>query len=304
MSFYREIQSLKAQIVDTQRLLAMVADHPLMSESLSIKLRLLEEKLQALPNESFEPSVQLLFSGNAVHGSHGIKSSFISKALAPFQEMIKTQVALHSFGSIGTRGRVKNKKSSELYLTALPTGSFGVELTQLKSEDLFGDVNISNAMKDVMKIIESTAHSDASFEQIVGSTPKRNLSSLKSFLKNVSEEKSILKIESGEMSVDLPKEKVEEAYHRVASTVNNEQEIFIAGVFRGMLLDSGRFEIQTEDGKKISGFIREGLTEEQLVAFDQNFLNRNCLIHLKVHKISFKTGNQKTDYELLDIQPQ
>lgn len=302
MSLYRKIQSIRAQVVDTQRLLEMVLDHPLMSEGLAERLNLLQQELAQLPKESFEPRVQLLFSGNAVVGSQGIKSIFVSKTISPFQEMVKTQVSLVRFGRVGKRGQARKGVNTELYLTALPMGSFGVELSQLESNDLFDSIDVSKAMKEVMTLVVNSATDDATFEASIENTPKRNLANLKKFLHEIVDENSILKMESGELGVELPKEKIAEAFQRVSSAIDEEHEEIINGIFRGLLLDSGKFEIQDEEGKRISGFISENLEEEQLIEYDKSFLNANCVIHLRVHKTKFKTGNEKTDYELLEIR--
>lgn len=302
MSLYRHIQSIKAQIIDTERLVEMVLDHPLMSEGLKERINLLRQELESLPKESFEPRVQLMFSGNAVIGSQGIKSTFVTKTIAPFQEMVKTQVALVRFGKVGKRGQAKKGANTELYLTALPVGSFGVELSQLETNDLFDSMDISNAMKQVMTLIVNTATDDESFESTIEKTPKRNLSSLKRFLQEIVDEKSVLKMESGEFAIELTIEKIVEAYQRVASTIDEENEVFIKGVFRGLLLDSGKFEIQDEEGKKISGFLSEDISEEQLIDYDKTFLNQTCVIHFRIHKTKFKTGNVKIDYELLELK--
>lgn len=304
MSLYRKIQSIKAQIVDTERLLEMVLDHPLMSEGLAERLSLLKQELESLPKESFEPRIQLLFSGNAVVGSQGIKSTFVSKTLTPFQEMVKTQVALVRFGKVGKRGQAKKGANTELYLTALPVGSFGVELSQLESNDLFDSMDVSKAMKDVMTLVVNSATDDETFEASIEQTPKRNLTNLKKFLQEITDENSVLKMESGELGIELPKEKIVEAFQRVSATIDEETELIIKGIFRGLLLDSGKFEIQDEEGKRISGFISEEIEEDQLVEYDKTFLNSNCIIHLRVHKTKFKTGNEKTDYELLEIRPE
>lgn len=302
MSLYRKIQGIKAQIVDTQRLLEMVLDHPLMSEGLEERLNLLKQELESLPKESFEPKIQLLFSGRAVMGSQGIKSTFVSRTLTPFQEMVKTQVALVRFGKVGKRGQARKGANTELYLTALPVGSFGVELSQLESNDLFDSMDVSKAMKDVMTLVVNSAEDDETFESSIEQTPKRNLSNLKKFLHEIVDENSVLKMESGEFGIELAKEKIVEAYQRVSSTVDEESELIVNGVFRGLLLDSGKFEIQDEEGKRISGFISENISEDQLIEYDKTFLNSNCIIHLRVHKTKFKTGNEKMDYELLEIR--
>lgn len=302
MNLFRKIEQLKAQILDTERMLEMVIDHPLMAEGFKEKISELKNELEKIPKEAFEPKVQLLFSGNSVIGSQGIKSSFVAKTVNPFQEMVKTQVALVRFGRVGKRGRAKKGASTDLYLTALPIGSFGVELSQLETVDLFDSIDVSNAIKQVMNIIQSSTIDDESFEKIISEVPKRNLTNLKKLLEEVAENNSILKMESNEIGIQISEQKVKEAYIRVAQTIDIENEFIIEGVFRGLLLDSGRFEIQDADGKKFSGFISPDLSEEELIFYDQSFLNKTCQITLKEHKTTFKTGNEKTEYELIEIK--
>ncbi len=302
MCLYSYIQNLKAQIVDTERLLEMVLDHPLMSESLTEKLNNLRNELQSLPKESHEPKVQLLFSGNAVIGSKGIKSKFISNTISPFQEMVKTQASIVRFGNVGKRGQTKKAANTDLYLTALPVGSFGVELSQLQSNDLFDSLDVSNAMKQVMTLISNTTVDDKTFETTIEQTPNRILSNLKKFFHEISEERSILKMECGELGFEIPLEKINEGYIRVSSTIVEEEEIIINGIFRGLLLDSGRFEIQDETGMKISGFIGEDINEEELIEYHRKYLNNQCKIYLKKRRTTFGTGKEKFEYELLEIR--
>src|SRR5690606_17007352 len=160
MNLFRKIEQLKDQILDTERMLEMVIDHPLMAESFKEKMNELRGELDKIPKEAFEPKVQLLFSGNSVVGSQGIKSSFVARTVTPFQEMVKTQATLVRFGRVGRRGRAKKGASTDLYLTALPVGSFGVELSQLETADLFDSIDVSNAIKQVMDIINSSAKDD------------------------------------------------------------------------------------------------------------------------------------------------
>lgn len=301
MSLYRDREKLKAQLIDSERMLEMVLEHPLMSLGLKEKILSLKTKIEALPNKSFEPKIQLLFSGKGVFGSQGIKSSFVSKTVNPIQEMVKTQAALVRFGRVGKRGKAKKAANSDLYLTALPVGSFGVELSQLETSDLFDSIDVSNAIKQVIGLISSCATDDATFEKAITTVPRRNLNNLKRFLEEIVEHESVLKVESNELGLNLDESTVKEAYERVSSTTDVESETIILGVFRGILLDSGKFEMYDEQRKKISGFISESLDEDQLVNFDRNFLNEECQIHLKVHKTTFKTGNEKIEYELLDI---
>jgi len=301
MSLFRKIERIKVQIIETERLLEMVVEHPLMAEGLIEKLNYLRNQLESLPKESLEPKIQLLFSGNAVRGSQGIKSSFISNTLKPLQEMIKTQAALVRFGRVGQRGVTKKGPKTELFLTALPVGSFGVELSHLDSIELFEGEEVSNAMKQVMELVNNASIDDETFENAIENSPKRNLNNLKKFLKEISEEKSILKMECGELGIEVSQDKVNEAFQRVAETIDEQEEIIILGIFRGILLDSGKFEIQGSEGEKISGFISQDLDEDESINYDREFLNRQCKIHLQIHRTKFKTGNEKLNYELLGI---
>ncbi len=301
MSLYSEIEKLKSQIIDTERMLALVSDHPLMSLSLSEKLESLKERLSSLPTDLIEPKIRLLFSGNAVKGSMGIKSKFLSKTVKPIQELIKTQSALVRFGSVASRGQNKKSTYSELYLTALPTGSFGIELSQLETNDLFDENDMAKAIKQVATLIEATTESDAEFEKIIEDTPKRNLANLKAFLKNVADADSVLKLETGSFGINISKEEVKLGYDRVNSTIDHEEEIFTNGTLRGFLLDSGKFQFQNKLGESITGVINPEVPEETIIEYDHKFLNEECIFHLLVRKTIFISGTEKTTYELLGM---
>lgn len=301
MSIYREIEKLKSQIVDTKKMIELVGDHPLMSKSYKERLNILKEKLEKLPKNQTEAKIKLLFSGKAIKGSLGIKSKFVSKTIKPIQELIKAQAALIRFENIGKRGPIKKNINSELYLTSLPIGSFGVELSKLESDDLFDDLDVSNAILQVMELIESTTIDDDTFETIIDKTPKRNLTYLKKFLKAISDADSILKIETGSFGVDLNEKEIKDGFLRVNSTNNTEEEIYLNGILRGVLLDSGKFEFISEDGTPITGMINPDITEEQLIEYDRKYLNKNCKMHLLMNKTIFITEREKVSYELLSI---
>lgn len=302
MSLYKYKISLEAQIAQVRKVYESVKKDFFMSENWRTKLEELENELKELPEQLHEPRIEMLFSGKAVYGSTGIKSSFVAKTVKPFQEMVKTQAALVRFGSVGKRGRAKKGATTDLYLTALPVGSFGVELSQLETVDLFDSDDVSNAIKQVVKIIQSSAADDETFERTISNVPKRNLTNLKKLLEEIAENNSILKLETNEIGIQITEEKVKEAYLRVSQTADLETEIVLDGIFRGILLDSGRFEVVDIEGRKISGFISQDLTEEELISYDQNFFNEKCQITLKEHRTTFKTGNEKVEYELLEIK--
>src|SRR5665213_3177110 len=66
---------LKVQLVETQHLKKMAADHPLMSVSFAEREKELVEKIAALPLGNKEARTVLFFSGGPVQGSVGIDAS-------------------------------------------------------------------------------------------------------------------------------------------------------------------------------------------------------------------------------------
>lgn len=288
---------IQTQIINTEYLLSLVEDHPLMSYSLKKKIEELNEKLESLPEQFKEAKVILLFSGGAVKGSKGIKANFISQTLKPFQELIKSQTSIIRFGKLGKRGKSKSSNFSELYLTALPTGSFGVELSQIDSDELFAEEDVSNAIDQVMTLIESSTKSDDEFENAIENMPPRNLNNLKTFLKSIDDEHSILKMESGTHILEISEENIHLGFMRVSSAIREDDTLHLDGTLRGVLLESGKFEFVDIDGYKFSGFLSPDISEDLIVTL----LNVPSKIELFKSKINFKSGNEKVAYELLDI---
>lgn len=303
MSLFREKEQIQAEIVGAQKMFELVRNHPLMGDAMAEKVLMLQEELANLPNEIIEAKISILFSGKAVNGSIGIKSSFVSRAIKPFLEMIKTQAAIVKFGTVARRGPVRAYTNSDLFITALPMGSFGLELSHLDSHDLFQESEISRAMKDVIRFIDNVSMNDDQFEIAIENTPKRNLSNLKAFLKEVSTENSVIKMESGELGVIISEQRVIDAYTRVSETIKEDDQKEISGTWRGILLDSGRFQILDSTHKIISGTISENLLEEDLINLDKTYLNKPCKIILHIIKTKFKTKNENIYYELIDVQP-
>ncbi|MBV6878632.1 hypothetical protein NG800_001965 [Epilithonimonas ginsengisoli] len=294
---------IKSQIIELENLLGFANNDPFMSKSLSMKIKILEDKLENLTEEVSEAIVSLLFSGNAVSGSRGIKIDFVSKVLKPFQELVKTETTKIKYGIVGKRGKTKDIDDAELYLTALPTGSFGVQLTQLNKNNIFSETEVDKAIENVINLVNAATNSDETFEEIVAVTPPRSLNNLKSFLKEIDNENSILKFEKDNETLEISTENIHKGYERINSAITDEEVIEIRGTLRGVLLDSGKFEFVDENGHKVSGLIGEDIDEDKIIELSLEYLNKSCTIHLKKIKTKFVSQNEKTFYHLIDIFP-
>lgn len=296
--------NIKSQILELENLLNLASDDPFMSKSLSKKISKLKNEFENITEDKIDTNVSLLFSGDAVIGSKGIKIDFLSKVLKPFQELVKTETAKIKFGLVGKRGKAKEIDDAELYLTALPTGSFGVQLTQLKNNNIFSESDVDLAIDNIMQLIDSATKSDESFEEIITNTPTRSLNNLKTFLKEIDDENSILKFEREDKTLEISPENIHKGFERINSAVTEEDTIKINGVLRGILLDSGKFEFVDENGHKTAGYIDENISEEKIIELSLEYLNKGCTIEVRKFKTKFISNNEKTYFELIDIYPQ
>lgn len=302
MSLYRDKISLQTQLIEAKNMLDIVRDNPLMAYSMQSRIESLEEELASLPETKFDPTIVLLFSGDAVAGSRGIKADFLGKSLTPFQEIVKTQVALQKFGRVGLRGRSKEADNSELFLTSLPRGSFGVELSKLKTGSLFDDQYLSEALQETIETFRAAAESTDALLERIQIFPPKYLSNLKAFLKTVAENHSILKMETGATGLELTEKDIDEAYGRVSRVMIDHTTNQIQATFKGVLLESGKFEAQDLTGALISGYVAEHITGDDLERYNKEFTNRAVLMLLKIYTSTAPGGRPKSSYELLDIK--
>ena len=76
----------------------------------------------------------------------------------------------------------------------------------------------------------------------------------------------------------------------------------VAGVFRGALLESLRFDFVNEDGHKLSGKIDDNLTTEQVSALSREFLDQQCIASVVKTTVLFKNGRVRTTFVLNGLE--
>ena len=126
-----------------------------------------------MPLGSKEAKAVLFFSGGPVQGSIGIDASFTGRVLEPFQSMVMADYADRWHGTVGSRGRRFGEEDSRLLLTALPRGSFGLELSRAEQDELFTEDQLADTLAHVTKLVESSARSDEDFAAELDQTEPR-----------------------------------------------------------------------------------------------------------------------------------
>ncbi|MCC5805374.1 MAG: hypothetical protein JJU00_03500 [Opitutales bacterium] len=294
--------ALKVQLLETRRMKELAAGHPLMARSFEAREKDLHTQIEALPLGDKEAKAVLYFSGEPVQGSMGIDASFASRVLDPYQSMVMADYADRYHGVVGTRGPRAGQANSRLLLTALPRGSFGLELTRADSDELFEEDQLADTLAHVTKLVESAARSDEDFAAELNETAPRVIQNLRSFLEVVSKGKAGLRMETGDYRCALDPLQANEAYNRAAAAHSDTKEVKIRGAFKGVLLESWRFDFVNENGHKISGKIDENLTPEQVVELNRTFFNDRCVAVLDKTVVLFRNGRERTTYVLKDLQ--
>lgn len=301
MTTRRQREHLKTQLIETDRLLGMVSGHPFMSASLSVRRKEVEEQLESLPIGEVEPRTVLFFAGDPVQGSIGIDATFAGQVLVPFQNMVMTDYAHRHHGKVGSRGRRSGESQSRLLLTGLPRGSFGLELTKAEGDDLFEEDQLADTLSHVTRLVESAARSDEDFASELDDNSPRVIQNLKEFLGIVAKAKASLTLESGDTRCSLSTEVASDAFERVSGTITNEEEIEVRGIFRGVLLDSWRYDFNDEDAHKLSGRLDEDLSVETVSEWNREFFDKACVARLLKTTVVFKNGRVRTTYRLLHL---
>lgn len=301
MSTRSHREFLKVQLLETQRLKELVGDHPLMSVAFAEREQELQESIAALPLGDKEARTVLFFSGEPVQGSFGIDAGFASRVLGPFQNMVMADYADRWHGTVGSRGRRLGENRSRLLLTGLPRGSFGLELTRADDE-LFEDDRLPDTLAHITRLVASAARSDEDFAAELDETAPRVVQNLREFLEAVAKGKAGLRLESGDFQCAMDPLEANEAFNRVAETVTTTEDLKASGVFKGVLLDSWKYDFVIDEHHSVGGKIGEDLTEEKVIALNQQFFNLRCLASLLKTTVRFRNGRIRTTYMLQELE--
>ena len=302
MSTRRQREFLKAQIVELDRLLESIGDHPLMSPAYCRRKEELENELSNLPVGDKEPRTVLFFTGQPVHGSLGIDAGFASRILHSFQSMISSEHAHLWYVTPGSRGRRCGEGESRLLLTGLPRGSFGLELSSTDDVESSDENQLTKTLAHVTRLIDSAGRSDEDFAIELDMAPDRIIKNLRVFLGIIAKGQAGLRMESGDFQCVLNPAQASEAYERVSATTTQDERIEEQGVFKGLLLESRRFDFTNDAEKTISGKLDDDLTPEQASEMLHKYLEKPCIASMLKTIVRFKTGHTQTSYRLKDLR--
>ena len=125
---------------------------------------------------------------------------------------------------------------------------------------------------------------------------------LREFLEVIAKGKAGLRLESGDFRCTMNPIEANDAFNRVAGTITNDEQVKLPGVFKGVLLESWKFDFVTDENHSVGGKIDENLTEEQVIALNREFFNGRCLASLLKTTVLFKNGRVRTTHTLKGLE--
>lgn len=305
MKTYSEYIWLKRQLAEMQEILSQNMDSPLMRVSLEKRIAILQSELDSIGTiKHFDTSIKLWFGGEAVYGSMGIFADFASKTSTILSNMIASKYIEIISGkpTQSERGKIKGVGKGKMYISNILHGSFGYEMGWIKN-DLFSEQDASQAIKEVISLIDIAAKDEEHLEDVLLHESPRTITYLRNFYKTVSETSNMLKMESGLNHTELSKGDLQIGYSRIKQSNITETYTTMEARLSGIFTDSGTFEFIDNESHRRTGNTSEDLDDEQLTEYARLYTNKICKLVMKVYNETPTHGKPKAPtYELLQIQ--
>jgi hypothetical protein len=130
----------------------------------------------------------------------------------------------------------------------------------------------------------------------------RVLKSLGRFLYCLALQDASVTIRAGRKQTSLSLNQIHEAHGRAVSAKAERKVETVDGVFKGVLLESWRFDFLPEKGPLITGLIAEDVTEEQAKEMDKLF-DKPATAELISSCVVTRSGASRPSYVLKNLTP-
>lgn len=303
MTPFRQRETLETELAGLKALLHAVPEDNFSTPSMKAHIAEIEAAIKTIEERpALAPEAELLFQDGPTLGTEGIDVTFTSNILSSYQNMLRDHYAAKHYGILRRSGRQRGASQAKLYLTALPRGSFGLQLSQPHVQDFVAAQNLSSVMQDISGLIAASAKSDPAFEESLNTFNPRVLKPLQRFIETLYTNKATCRLITGSIETKLNKHQVEQAYDRVTSAKEREEEIELPGVFGGVLTFSWEFDFQPDHGDLICGPLAEEVEESTAAEWNLHLTNTHTLAKLKRLTVSTRSGDKKPTYELVGLK--
>ena len=304
MTPLRKREEMQAELSSLRSLLKHTPTDPLATPMLQGRITNIEHRIKDLENKPpLTPTTELFFRDGPTFHSEGLEATFASGVLESYQNMVSDHYAARNYGKLRRFGRRRREAETQLYLTALPRGSFGLQLSQRHIEDFVAATNLSDAMLQISQLIEATAESDATFQRALADYDTRVFRPLKRFVETLHSGGGDCRIVTGFHETKLDHEQIRDAYDRVAAADLQEDNSILPGVFGGLLTNSWQFDFQPEGGEWLRGTLAEEISDAAAADWNLHYTSKLVLAEIKISTVTTRTGQKKFGYELINLKP-
>jgi len=304
MTPLRQRETTQLEITALKALISATPDDPLAKPMLVEQLEELESSLGALESRPpINPETEIFFEDGPTIGSEGLEITFASHILDSYQNMLTNHYAAKHYGVLRRSGRRRGEADTKLYLTALPRGSFGLQLAQPHVEDFVAAEHLSSVMHEISALLQASAKSDEAFEESLNIFNPRVLKPLQRFIETLFTSKAACRVLTGFSETKLSQNEIADAFVRVTAASEREETMEVRGVFGGVLTLSWEFDFQPEQGDIIRGAISQEVDESVATQWALNYTHTETVAKLRVVTVSTRTGKKRPTYELVDLRP-
>jgi hypothetical protein len=303
MTPLRQKEILTTDLIGLRELADAMPDDPLAGPLAQSRIAALEEKIRHIAEmPSWNPEAEIFFGPGPAIGSAGLDAKFASRILNSYQDIVSNQFAATFHGALRRAGRRRGENDSRLYLTALPRGSFGLQLSQPHIEDFVAAQEVARVMEGVADLVAAASEDDDAFATALERFHPRVLTPLRALLETIATAGSDCRMISGHREASLSKEKVAEAAKRATDAKTRQDEVEFEGVFDGLLLQSGKFEFEPIGQSIVSGWLAEDVTDEQAQHWGA-LTGRMAKAKLRMTTFTTPNRQRRLAYELLSLEP-
>lgn len=303
MTPLRQKEMLTTDLIGLRELATAMPDDPLAALLAQSRIASLEEEIRHIAETpSHVPEAEMFFGPGPAIGSAGLDAKFASRILNSYQDIVSNQFAATFHGALRRAGRRRGENDSRLYLTALPRGSFGLQLSQPHVEDFVAAHEVAKVMDEVTDLVAASAEDDNTFTIALQRFHPRVLTPLRLFLETMATAGSDCRLVSGNKQASLTKEKVTEAATRVTAAQTRQDEMEFEGIFDGVLLQSGKFEFEPHGQSIITGWLAESVTDEQAENWGV-LTGKPAKAKLRMTTVTTPNQQRRLAYELLALEP-
>jgi hypothetical protein len=305
---------LQIQTLELQHLLESAGDDPILAPQLRERLEDAQRELDEIrrqqgtliPKEPVVlPRAAIFLQGDGVPDSEGIRPPLAGEAMIQYEKMF-TEQALHdereAARKAGRHRRRRGTPTPALLFTGTPRGSFGLEFVPQVTEEDSLEIH-AQSLRHVADALVLVAESESrALDDAVNKIPARVLQPLKSFMGTLARHGAEIRLAFPDRPPrSLNVEQVRTAAERLDKEVIQEPET-IRGTFRGVTLETGKFDLRTETGEVITGTVADDLTEDELERIAL-LTNHACIADLQKTTVSKIGGAPTPTYVLLNAQP-